>query len=284
MKVTPQLKIIDTWLLIQFPSSVIRLWLGDLGAYSGILSDGQWCSWNLRVSCSRVLHVWKTQWQDWCVCFRSSAARASLREETYCFRDCKESRKLDHVGKNMELKLMFHCSFVMFLSEKNQQKLIMCQVKTWTSELKLMFHWSFVMVESCVQAKPRLESKDLRSILDPNLRNIDEAQMQRMALAAALCLTQSARLRPKMHQVTKMGLDPNLMRSTSSLPTLMQLCFCGSDTWYTERWGVYGWSKAKMWWWSRKWGWKWWWSLSRFKCRITSESCISWYKWEFNLI
>lgn len=91
------------------------------------------------------------------------------------------------------------------------------------------------MVESCVQAKPRLESKDLRSILDPNLRNIDEAQMQRMALAAALCLTQSARLRPKMHQVTKMGLDPNLMRSTSFLPTLMQLCFCGSDTWYTER-------------------------------------------------
>lgn len=50
-------------------------------------------------------------------------------------------------------------------------------------------------------AKPRLESKDLKSILDPNLRNIDEAQMQRMALSAALCLTQSARLRPKMHQI-----------------------------------------------------------------------------------
>lgn len=50
-------------------------------------------------------------------------------------------------------------------------------------------------------AKPRLESKDLKSILDPNLRNIDEAQMQRMALSAVLCLTQSARLRPKMHQI-----------------------------------------------------------------------------------
>ncbi|XP_057769251.1 LOW QUALITY PROTEIN: protein kinase STUNTED-like [Salvia miltiorrhiza] len=50
-------------------------------------------------------------------------------------------------------------------------------------------------------AKPRLESKDLRSILDQNLENIDEDQMQRMALAAALCLTQSSRLRPKMHQI-----------------------------------------------------------------------------------
>ncbi|KAH6777058.1 hypothetical protein C2S51_008370 [Perilla frutescens var. frutescens] len=50
-------------------------------------------------------------------------------------------------------------------------------------------------------AKPRLESKDLKSILDPNLENINEAEMQRMALAAALCLTQSARLRPKMHQI-----------------------------------------------------------------------------------
>ncbi|KAL1554447.1 serine/threonine-protein kinase BRI1-like 2 isoform X2 [Salvia divinorum] len=50
-------------------------------------------------------------------------------------------------------------------------------------------------------AKPRLESKDLKSILDQNLKNIDEGQMQRMALAASLCLTQSSRLRPKMHQI-----------------------------------------------------------------------------------
>ncbi|KAI3446261.1 hypothetical protein Pfo_002926 [Paulownia fortunei] len=51
-------------------------------------------------------------------------------------------------------------------------------------------------------AKPRLESRDFKSILDPNLDgNIDEAQVQRMALAAALCLTQAARLRPKMCQI-----------------------------------------------------------------------------------
>ncbi|PIN19157.1 Serine/threonine protein kinase [Handroanthus impetiginosus] len=53
-------------------------------------------------------------------------------------------------------------------------------------------------------AKPKLGSKDFKSILDPNLDgNIDEAQMQRMALAAALCLTQAARLRPKMCQILK---------------------------------------------------------------------------------
>ncbi|KAL7156426.1 hypothetical protein ABFS83_02G008200 [Erythranthe nasuta] len=51
-------------------------------------------------------------------------------------------------------------------------------------------------------AKPRLENKDFKSILDPNLDgNIDEAQMQRMAIAAALCLTQAARFRPKMWQI-----------------------------------------------------------------------------------
>ncbi|KAG6413525.1 hypothetical protein SASPL_126239 [Salvia splendens] len=50
-------------------------------------------------------------------------------------------------------------------------------------------------------AKPKLESKDLKGILDQNLENIDEDQMQRMALAASLCLTQSSRLRPKMHQI-----------------------------------------------------------------------------------
>ncbi|KAL6525978.1 hypothetical protein OROHE_015502 [Orobanche hederae] len=51
-------------------------------------------------------------------------------------------------------------------------------------------------------AKLRLENKDFKSILDPNLDgNIDEAQMQRMAVAAASCLTQASRLRPKMCQI-----------------------------------------------------------------------------------
>ncbi|GER50245.1 kinase family protein [Striga asiatica] len=51
-------------------------------------------------------------------------------------------------------------------------------------------------------AKPKLENRDFKSILDPNLDgNIDETQMQRMAQAAAFCLAQSSRLRPKMSQI-----------------------------------------------------------------------------------
>ncbi|XP_058215895.1 protein kinase STUNTED [Rhododendron vialii] len=51
-------------------------------------------------------------------------------------------------------------------------------------------------------AKPKLESGDLRSILDPNLDgNIDEVEIQRMALAVRFCLIRSARLRPKMRQI-----------------------------------------------------------------------------------
>lgn len=53
-------------------------------------------------------------------------------------------------------------------------------------------------------AKPKLENGGFKSILDPNLDgNIDEIQMKRMARAATLCLTQAARLRPKMCQILK---------------------------------------------------------------------------------
>ena len=53
-----------------------------------------------------------------------------------------------------------------------------------------------------VQAKPKLESGDFNSILDENMdSDINEEQMQRMAVAAKLCLTQAARLRPNMSQV-----------------------------------------------------------------------------------
>ncbi|CAL5366483.1 unnamed protein product [Camellia sinensis] len=51
-------------------------------------------------------------------------------------------------------------------------------------------------------AKLKLETGNLRSILDLNLEgNIDETQIQRMGLAARICLTRSARLRSKMSQV-----------------------------------------------------------------------------------
>ncbi|KAJ8530285.1 hypothetical protein K7X08_037120 [Anisodus acutangulus] len=54
-------------------------------------------------------------------------------------------------------------------------------------------------------AKPKLESGDLKSILDENLNVIiEDDQVQRMFLAARLCLTQAARLRPNISQILKM--------------------------------------------------------------------------------
>ncbi|XAR72698.1 Non-specific serine/threonine protein kinase [Bertholletia excelsa] len=55
-----------------------------------------------------------------------------------------------------------------------------------------------------IWAKPKLEDGDLKSILDPVLNgDVDDVRVQRLALAAKLCLTRSARLRPKMKQVLK---------------------------------------------------------------------------------
>uniref|UniRef100_A0A164V5B2 Protein kinase domain-containing protein n=1 Tax=Daucus carota subsp. sativus TaxID=79200 RepID=A0A164V5B2_DAUCS len=53
-------------------------------------------------------------------------------------------------------------------------------------------------------AKPILESGDVISILDPHLgKNFNKDQVEMMLLAAILCLTRSARLRPKMNQILK---------------------------------------------------------------------------------
>ncbi|KAK8522222.1 hypothetical protein V6N13_115197 [Hibiscus sabdariffa] len=54
-------------------------------------------------------------------------------------------------------------------------------------------------------AKPIIESGDVKGILDPKLNgNINETQMNRMVQAATLCITQSARLRPKMSQILEL--------------------------------------------------------------------------------
>lgn len=55
-------------------------------------------------------------------------------------------------------------------------------------------------------AKPKLEVKDFRSIVDENLEsdNINEEQVERMVLAAKLCLTQSSRLRPNIRQILEL--------------------------------------------------------------------------------
>ncbi|XLU92790.1 hypothetical protein S245_007142 [Arachis hypogaea] len=55
-----------------------------------------------------------------------------------------------------------------------------------------------------VWAKPMLERGDIKGLLDPSLEGkFDEAQLQRMVLAASLCITRAARLRPKMNQILK---------------------------------------------------------------------------------
>ncbi|CAN4112562.1 unnamed protein product [Withania somnifera] len=54
-------------------------------------------------------------------------------------------------------------------------------------------------------AKPKLESGDFNAILDENLNIcVEDDQVQRMILAARLCLTQAARLRPNISQILKM--------------------------------------------------------------------------------
>ncbi|XP_058759115.1 protein kinase STUNTED-like [Vicia villosa] len=55
-----------------------------------------------------------------------------------------------------------------------------------------------------VWAKPLIENGDVKGLLDPKLEGkCDETQLQRMVLAASLCITQAARLRPKFNQILK---------------------------------------------------------------------------------
>ncbi|GAB4838530.1 hypothetical protein Ancab_028076 [Ancistrocladus abbreviatus] len=67
------------------------------------------------------------------------------------------------------------------------------------------FNSSYGQQSLVMWAQPILESGKLREILDPDLEgNHDETQMKRMILAATLCLTRSARLRPNMSQIVKL--------------------------------------------------------------------------------
>ncbi|KAL2329057.1 hypothetical protein Fmac_022484 [Flemingia macrophylla] len=55
-----------------------------------------------------------------------------------------------------------------------------------------------------VWAKPMIDRGDIKGLVDPNLEGkFDKAQLQRMVLAASLCITRSARLRPKLNQILK---------------------------------------------------------------------------------
>ncbi|XP_038902072.1 receptor-like cytosolic serine/threonine-protein kinase RBK2 isoform X3 [Benincasa hispida] len=53
-------------------------------------------------------------------------------------------------------------------------------------------------------AKPIIESGNVKDIVDPNLDGkFDEEQLQRMVLAATLCITRASRLRPRISQILK---------------------------------------------------------------------------------
>ncbi|XP_062098451.1 PTI1-like tyrosine-protein kinase 2 isoform X2 [Humulus lupulus] len=54
-------------------------------------------------------------------------------------------------------------------------------------------------------AKKLLEKEDYKALVDPKLKgNIETAQMKRIALAAKLCISQSARARPNMSQILEL--------------------------------------------------------------------------------
>ena len=56
------------------------------------------------------------------------------------------------------------------------------------------------------QARPLLSSRDLEALADPNLDGcFGEREMERLIAVAALCIRQSAVLRPKMSQVRRGG-------------------------------------------------------------------------------
>ena len=58
------------------------------------------------------------------------------------------------------------------------------------------------LINNLMQATPLLESGNLKALLDPKTKGeFDAVQMQRMVLAATLCVRQTARLRPKVSQV-----------------------------------------------------------------------------------
>jgi len=47
-----------------------------------------------------------------------------------------------------------------------------------------------------------IDSGDIKGLLDPDLEGkFDEIQLQRMVMAASLCIQRAARLRPKLNQV-----------------------------------------------------------------------------------
>jgi interleukin-1 receptor-associated kinase 1 len=73
------------------------------------------------------------------------------------------------------------------------------------------------LMNNLMQATPLLESGNLKALLDPKTNgNFDVVQMQRMVLAATLCVRQTARLRPKVSQVLNSDIGLLQLRSLPS--------------------------------------------------------------------
>ena len=105
------------------------------------------------------------------------------------------------------LELLSGKRSISFENPKGQQSLVMwVRVFSETKFFQLLVRCINYTNESHgFQAKPIIESGDVKGLLDPNLNgNINETQMHRMVLAATLCITQSARLRPKMSEVIRL--------------------------------------------------------------------------------
>ncbi|KAI4297766.1 hypothetical protein L6164_037634 [Bauhinia variegata] len=70
-----------------------------------------------------------------------------------------------------------------------------------------------------VWAKPLMDNGNLIDLLDPNLQgNFDEIQLQRMVVAASLCTTRSARLRPKMNEIL------SILKGDENIEHLLDSC------------------------------------------------------------
>lgn len=165
--------------------TVIWFWPCNMGTNNYIFSDWMWCGWNIWLSCSWIFHVWKDQWQDWCLCLWCGPAWIIIRKKTNWLWDSQGTRKLGHVGKSHLHILIVFIWFLVTILDK--------------------LHW----ITS--QAKPKIDRGDVKDILDPSLGGkFDEVQVLRMVHAAKLCITRSARLRPKMSAVWKCHILSNM--------------------------------------------------------------------------
>lgn len=72
------------------------------------------------------------------------------------------------------------------------------------SKLSLLLLNRYIYIYVHVQAKPILDGKDYSQLLDPSLQDDNNGdQMERMVLAATLCIRHNPQSRPKMGMVSQ---------------------------------------------------------------------------------